>query len=257
MQRIYLVHWHAAEAEERAVRLAAAGYDVAFGHQKDGKPARAIKKRLPDAVVIDLSRLPSHGRQLATWMRSLKVTRNLPIVFVDGDPEKVARLTDDFPESHVTTWRRIRGTLRRAIRNPPKKVAPPSRPDYSGTPLTKKLGLKPDHVLAILGAPDGFDRTLGALPPGVSVRRAARGAADVIVLFVRSTKELARRFGAAHRALADGGGLWVAWPKRASGIATDLDQKKVMDHGLASGLVDNKICAIDATWSGLRFQRRR
>lgn len=79
----------------------------------------------------------------------------------------------------------------------------------------------------------------------------------MIVLFARSCAELARRFPAAQRALADGGGLWVAWPKQAAGVVTDLGKTEVREHGLAAGLVDDKVCAVDDTWSGLRFRRRR
>ena len=134
---------------------------------------------------------------------------------------------------------------------------PPSSHGYSGTPLAKKLGVKPESVVALLGAPEGFDRTLGTLPDGVSVRTRARGASDVVVLFAAWRRALDRRFAAAVGTLAVGGGLWIAWPKKASGVVTDVTESIVRKVGLASGLVDNKICAIDATWSGLRFMRRR
>lgn len=255
--RVCLVHWRAAEAAGRVARLVAAGYRVDLEFEQGGKAARNLKENPPQAVVIDLSRLPSHGRHLAVWLREQKATRRVPIVFVDGDPDKVARLEEAIPDAVYTSWSRIRGSLRRAIARPPQAPVVPQRPDYSGTPLPKKLGLKQDGVLALLGPPPGFERALGELPPGVSIRNQARGKADVIVLFARSETDLVRRFPAAHRALAEGGGLWIAWPKKASGIATDLTQSDVQRIGLDSGLVDNKVCAIDATWSGLRFMRRR
>jgi hypothetical protein len=127
---------------------------------------------------------------------------------------------------------------------------------YSGTPLAKKLGIREEARLALVGAPAGFDRTLGRLPTGVEVRRHARGRADVIVCFVTRRVELARRFATLKRALEPAGGLWVAWPKRSSGVATDLAFESVQGIGLAAGLVDNKVCAIDETWSGLRFVYR-
>jgi len=91
----------------------------------------------------------------------------------------------------------------------------------------------------------------------MTVKRQTRGRCDVIVLFVKTHAELEKRFPTAHRALAEGGGLWVSWPKKASGAATDLTQPMVQKVGLDAGLVDNKICAVDATWSGQRFMRRR
>ena len=125
---------------------------------------------------------------------------------------------------------------------------------YSGTPLPKKLGIKPNHRIALLNAPKGFETgTLGELPPGVSVRHRARGPLDVIVAFVRSRSELGRGLEAWRAALDPAGGLWIAWPKRSSGVDTDLAEGAVREAGLASGLVDNKVCAVDATWSGLRF----
>jgi hypothetical protein len=115
---------------------------------------------------------------------------------------------------------------------------------YSGTPLPRKLGIRAGGRLAVLSAPDGFDRTLGRLPDGVQVRHQARGCVD------------ARRFPTMARALEPDGGLWVAWPKKTSGVATDLVFEVVQHIGLDAGLVDNKVCAIDETWSGLRFVYR-
>lgn len=128
---------------------------------------------------------------------------------------------------------------------------------YSGTPLVKKLGVKAGKTVALLGAPDGFDATLGPLPGGVRVKRQARGPADLILLFAASRADMERRFPAAERSLAEGGGMWIAWPKKASGVATDLTGAVVRSFGLGHGMVDYKICAIDATWSGLLFARRK
>ena len=124
---------------------------------------------------------------------------------------------------------------------------------YSGTPLPKKLGIQPDARVAVLRAPEGFDATLGKLPAGVTLRTRARRPLDVIVSFTANERDLRHRFATLARALDPASGLWIAWPKRASGIPTDLDGNVVREVGLAAGLVDNKVCAIDETWSGLRF----
>ena len=124
---------------------------------------------------------------------------------------------------------------------------------YSGTPLPRKLGIKPAQRVAFPGAPNGFERLLGELPGGVEVRSRARGELDVIVFFTRRRAELERRFDALRRALDPAGGLWIAWPKRSSSLATDLTEDVVREVALARGLVDNKVCAIDETWSGLRL----
>jgi hypothetical protein len=128
---------------------------------------------------------------------------------------------------------------------------------YSGTPLVRKLGIKPDARVGLIGAPDGFDVTLGELPPGVLVQRRLGGRPfDVIVAFFDRRSRLERRLAALVGALDPDGGLWIAWPKRASGVPTDLTDNVVRDLGLAIGLVDNKICAIDQVWSGQRLVYR-
>jgi hypothetical protein len=127
---------------------------------------------------------------------------------------------------------------------------------YSGAPLPRKLGIKPEGRVALVGAPDGFERTLGELPGGATTHRRLQGRFDVIVAFLTGAAELERRLPALRRALTDAGGLWIAWPKRSSGVATDLGDGVVRELGLAAGLVDNKVCAIDQTWSGLRFVYR-
>jgi hypothetical protein len=124
---------------------------------------------------------------------------------------------------------------------------------YSGTPLPVKLGIKLDSRLGLIHAPEGFDRTLGPLPPGVVVRHRRRGPQDVLVAFFTTRAQLARELPALRDALDTTGGLWIAWPKRASGVVTDVTENVVRELGLAAGLVDNKVCAIDATWSGLRL----
>jgi hypothetical protein len=126
-----------------------------------------------------------------------------------------------------------------------------------GTLLSRKLGIRSRARLALLGAPEGFDETLGPLPEGVRVLRRGVPPLDVIVVFVRARNGLARRLPALRAALDPAGGLWVAWPKRASGMPTDLTEDVVRELALANGLVDNKVCAIDATWSGLRLVIRR
>ncbi len=129
---------------------------------------------------------------------------------------------------------------------------------YSRTPLPKKLGVKEGTRLALLHAPDNFSSTLGTLPERVTIRQRLGGEADVVVLFVTRFTRLEGDFSKAASMLPPRSGmLWIAWPKKAAKMDTDLDFDIVQKHGLASGLVDTKICAIDETWSGLRFSRRK
>jgi hypothetical protein len=125
---------------------------------------------------------------------------------------------------------------------------------YSETPLPRKLGIKPGHRVLVLGAPDGFeDSTLGPLPDGVEVRRRATGTADVIVAFYTRRAELARKMPALRERMDPAAGLWIAWPKRTSKVETDLTEDVVRELALENVLVDNKVCAIDEKWSGLRL----
>jgi hypothetical protein len=126
---------------------------------------------------------------------------------------------------------------------------------YSGTPLWRKLGIRPGDTVALLDAPQGF--AIADLPAGVEVRRATRGRAAVIVAFHTSRGTLALRFPTLLRALEVDGGLWVAWPKRSSGVPTDITEDVVREVALPTGMVDNKVCAIDETWSGLRLVLRK
>jgi hypothetical protein len=121
----------------------------------------------------------------------------------------------------------------------------------------RKLGIKPQARLGLIGAPDGFDETLGELPAGVDVRQRLGGRPfDVIVAFFARRDAFERRLTALANALDPAGGLWIAWPKRASGVSTDVTEDVVRRVGLAAGLVDNKVCAIDQVWSGLRLVYR-
>ncbi|HEV2236878.1 MAG TPA: hypothetical protein VGR57_09495 [Ktedonobacterales bacterium] len=124
---------------------------------------------------------------------------------------------------------------------------------YSGTPLVKKLGIRAGARIALLRAPAGFAATLGALPPGATLAPATGWRCEVVLLFVATRARLAGDLPNAMSGLAAAGGLWLAWPKRAAGVPTDLTEEAVRAAGLAAGLVDNKVCAIDDTWSGLRF----
>jgi hypothetical protein len=128
---------------------------------------------------------------------------------------------------------------------------------YSGTPLATKLGIKEGHAVALLKAPDGFEDTLEGLPDAVTIRTAARGTNDVIVTFHTKRADLAARLPKLVEAMDVDGGLWVAWPKKASGVPTDITEDTVREVALPMGLVDNKVCAIDDTWSGLRVVWRK
>jgi hypothetical protein len=128
---------------------------------------------------------------------------------------------------------------------------------YSGTPLAKKLGIRSGDAVALVGAPNGFETELDGLPDDVQLRRRAGGKPNVIVLFTTQVRDLERRFPGLAKSVWPDGSLWIAWPKKSSGVATDVDENRLRDIGLPQGLVDNKVCAVNETWSGLRFVWRK
>jgi len=126
---------------------------------------------------------------------------------------------------------------------------------YSGTPLPQKLGVKPESTLVLVGAPVGW--SIADLPPGVRITTTLRGTPDVIVAFVRSEADFAKRMDRLLAAVHDHAALWMAWPRKAGGHVSDLTEQHFRDVLLPTGLVDNKVAAIDDDWSGLRFVRRK
>ena len=126
---------------------------------------------------------------------------------------------------------------------------------YSGTPLVKKLGIREGHRVATVNAPPGFDNLLGRLPDAAIMQAGltGRGPLDVVVVFVTRRAELLRQLTAVRPRMAPAAGFWVAWPKKTSGVVTEVTENVVREVALPTGLVDNKVCAIDETWSGLRL----
>jgi hypothetical protein len=141
--------------------------------------------------------------------------------------------------------------LKRVGRTPSSATA-----GYSGTPLPKKLGIRENYRVVLVNAPERFERKLEPLAPGAEFVEQAKGA-NVAVLFVKSQAELVRDFRALAKALPEKTALWIAWPKKASGVATDLSENPIREFGLDAGWVDYKVCAIDETWSGLCFARKK
>jgi hypothetical protein len=256
MKSVRLIHWNAAEAEECVQIIADLGYEVFF-KVFDANELRDLRETPPNAVIIDLSRLPSQGRDLGINLRKFKATRHVPLLFIGGDLEKVGRIKEILPDAIYTTWDRIGGSLKQAISNPLEDPIVPGSlfEAYSGKQLPKKLGIMPDSVVALVGAPENFDNTLGELPEGVTLRKRNRGHRDLTLWFPKSQADLVDSLERMST-FAEGGGLWIIWPKKSSGVVSDLSQTVVRKSGLDAGLVDFKICSIDKTWSGLRFTQR-
>ena len=171
----------------------------------------------------------------------------------------MGRTRESLPDAAYAEWGDAATAIEDAIASPPVDpvVLGSTLAGYSGTPLPKKLGIKEGTAVALVDAPPDFEQTLGALPQGTDVRRGMDGRPDVIILFNRDRARLDARVAEMREAMPEGARLWLAWPKKASGLVTDVSEPVVREVGLAGGLVDYKICSIDATWSGLLFTRRK
>ena len=257
-RRVRLVHWKAAEAPERIERLRSAGFEATYRPLDTLDDMKALAADPGDAVVIDLGRLPSHGREMGVYLRGRKSSRGTPLLFVGGQPDKVSRIMDILPDAAYTTWSDVGEALRKAIADAPSTPHMPSSgfEAYSSTPLVSKLGIRAGYAVLLVDAPDGFEETLGALPDGVTLHERPEDPCRLAIWFVRSRGNIVERLDEVLRGVAENGSLWMAWPKKASGVPSDLTQVVVRDTGLEMGLVDYKICSIDGTWSGLLFTRR-
>jgi CheY-like chemotaxis protein len=255
VKTVRLIHWNNDEGLERRQQLEASGFDAAFEFGDGVTSMRLIRSAPPDAVVIDLSRIPSHGREVAQSLRSAKATRHLPIVFVGGEADKVKKTKQLLPDAVYTTWGRIKTALPKAIAKP---VANPVIPDHNawGRPLAAKLGVKAGFKVALLASPRGFAETLKPLPAKVAFTARPDARVDLFLCFAKAERELHAHVLALGK-VADRQTMWLMWPKKASGVPSDLDGNVVRTTGLAAGWVDYKVCSVDDTWSGLAFKRRK
>jgi CheY-like chemotaxis protein len=264
MPPIQLIHWNPAAARERAGWLRSLGYEVNDDAGDIPALLRALRQNPPLAVVIDLSRSPSQGRDFALAIRHYQATRRTPIVMAGGDPEKLAKIRAQVPDAVYTGWESMEAALAGAIANPPENpIAVSGLLDgYAGQPLPKKLGFRPGSQAALVDAPPGFRETLGELPEnarlfeGVQPGPGAPTRYELVIWFILSRMDLARCI-AEMAPRQDFGSMWIAWPKKGSGLGEGLAQQEVREAGLAAGLVDYKVCSIDQTWTGLLFTRRK
>lgn len=250
-----LIHWNGPEGRERQLRLASFGHPVDFDDVGGPALLRLLRAQPPDGVIIDLSRLPSHGREIAMWLRTTRATRHVPLIFVDGEAAKVARLKALLPDATYTTWGRLKTALPRALSRPLRDPVMPPTSHYSGKPTIEKLGIKPGMRVAVLRAPRGVIDALGPPPKGVVWTARASADCDLFLAFSATARELAAHLQAVAP-LAARQTLWLMWPKKAAKTASDLDGNLVRITALAAGWVDYKVCAVDATWSGLACKRR-
>jgi hypothetical protein len=248
LARVVVIHFNPPNLDKRIARLLQ--HDVETLMCRGPKDLKALREQPPEAFVIDLDRRPSEGRSIGVMLRRYASTRPVPLVFAGGEEDQVARVRNLLPDATYVPWSAVVSGLKNA-KPVEKPVVPGTMDAYSQTELEPKLGVRDGTTVLLLGAPDGF---------GKALRRAelvAAGPAQLVLLFSPTVAHLEREFEGATAALAPGGSLWICWPKKASGVESDLDQAFVRRHAMDRGLVDFKVAAIDATWSGLRFARKK
>ena len=214
---------------------------------------RRIRANLPDAILIDLTELPSYGRTMGVLLREQKATRNIPLVFLKGDPEKAARVREVLPDAVFATWPNVAPVILRAIERAPAEAA---APNVAAIPLAKKLRIGADSVVAILEAPKNIREILGVLPKGARIER-KWNEANLGLFFVMSAAALGRALPRLAAQMIPGRTLWICWPKRTSSMPCDLTLTSIREMVSPYDLVDSKLCAVDATWSATAITIRR
>jgi hypothetical protein len=259
MQLVRLVCWKQDLARERARLLEEAGFHVDASPLDPGSLIGHFRANLPAAVLIDLDRLPSHGREVAIALRNSKTTRHIPIVFAGGLEEKVERIRKELPDGQFTGWNGVARTLKKALRSVPSDPVVPvaHMQRYTGSSLVKKLGFTPKMKAAFLGAPEDFAEKLGELPEGIEVQTRLTSHTKLAIWFVRSRQELEAETDLVSARLPVGSSVWIVHPKQTGRYRVDFNQNDVRAAGLAAGLVDYKVCAVDADWSGLKFTQKK
>ncbi len=218
-----------------------------------------IKENTPAAVVIDLDRLPSHGRAVGVALRSSASTRRIPIVYAGGVAEKIAVVRQELPDAAFTPWKSAAPAIRKVLKAPPPNPLQtrPHMERYAGTGLSRKLGLQSGVPCALLRAPEGFEETVDGLPEDFTFQTKIASDTKLVIWFVRTSAEMVFAAERARLHMPPGASLWIVYPKRAGSIPCDFVATDVREAALALGLVDYKICAVDNDWTGMKFARRK
>jgi hypothetical protein len=261
---VRLICWNEADAAARARILRGAGYHViADPPENAGGMVRYFRELSPDAVVIDLDRLPSHGRELGLSLRASKSTSHLRLVFAGGAPAKIDLVRVAIPDAIFTAWdSNPAAAIERAIAQPePPRLPSRELPKETGPgSLERKLDIKPQTHFAIVPVNRSDDswltELLVSIPDGAVQQRRIDAATTLALFPVATRRDLMRAFEQARSSLPPKASLWIVHPKQTSPLAADFNQDDVREAGLAHGFVDYKVCAVDKDWSALKFARR-
>ncbi len=250
---VRLIHWNATEAAALRDDLQAAGHVVDYTERLSSADFQAIRKSPPDAFVIDLSRLPSHGREVATFIRGQKTIRHIPIVFTDGEPEKVEAIRKLLPDAVYTQSTHLLSALRQALAHPPASPAVPVQmmERYGSRSTAQKLGIREGFKIAFVDPPRNYAAVIGELPSGAVLDESSPSACPITLYFVHDAASCAESLPA-MRKLATKTKLWILW-RKGSGVT----QPFLRESAAAVGLVDYKICSVSSAWSAMLFARKK
>ena len=248
-----LFHWRAEEAQILVAALRAGGYTVEYPGDKANGSWRSLRENPPLAAIIDLTRLPSHGRYVAAEIRASKSMRSIPIVFVDGDPAKVERIRKDLPDAIYTSRSRLVSALKR-VKPLADPVAPPRMMDRTDRTTAQKLGIKAGARVALIDPPADYLRALGKLPKDASLEEDPDETLPLTLWFVRDPDAYAAGLTAIRRR-AIASRIWVIYPKGRP--TAGLTQGFIREAALSVGLVDYKVCSVNEVWAGLLFTRKK
>jgi CheY-like chemotaxis protein len=255
-----LIHWRSTEAAAHILKLRNAGYEVEYEEEFRPGLMKEWRESPPDVFAIDLSRLPSHGREIAIALRQSKATRSIPIVFCDGDSQKVAIIRELLPDAAYCELRSLAATLKKALAAPPRDaVRPVAMMDrYKARSAAEKLGIREGNRVAVVGAPRDYDRVLGPLPSDVDLQETENGdsSAHVHLCFAHHPDHLVSTLSSLRR-YAKSSKLWILWRKGGKSAAGDVTERLVRATALDLGLVDYKICSVNEIWTAMCFALKR
>lgn len=251
MRRVRLFHWKSKEAAALIAKLRAAGFEAVHNAETQSPSVRELKESGAVAIVIDLSRLPSHGKYVGAWVRGSKSTRHLPLVFVGGEAEKVAAIKKQMPDAVYSSIAGVGAALKKAIAQPPSDPVVPRQmmETAPGRTAAQKMGIRAGTPVGLIDPPADYLKVLGVLPEGVGLEENPRRVCPVTVWFVHDRGEYEAAL-ASRRALAAKSRLWIVWQK---GRRDGLNGNFVREAALAMGLVDYKVCSLDGVWTGMVF----
>jgi CheY-like chemotaxis protein len=256
MHRVRVIHWKPAEAEPLVAAVRAAGFEAEYEPDPNGSvQARVIAANPPDAIVIDLSRLPSHGREVAVWLRNRKSTRAIPLVFFGGESAKVEAVQAVLPDAAYATERTLVRLLKAACKDRvPNPVIPPSAMErFKAKSAAQKLGIVAGATVAAIDAPRDYAAVIGEVPEGAEFFEDPEAVKAVTLWFIRDSEAMVgglRRM----RAIAPKTKLWILWPKAST---NRFREGSIRELGIENGLVDYKICSVNEQWSGILFARKK